>query len=179
MKAAPNMYWYDGGFAKTAATPWPETTGAGVNLNFGAVCQDPRAPQSSQQARCFAPEFAFTNYVEHNFWNNQASLNIRNEVVDDLRGQRTGTPAIYEEHMVGFDFWSGSTLTFRPELSYTRCYSKYTAANGKPVSCTNIAPGASIASDVLDGVNSTSGSLPTGLGKTQSLTLAADLIFHF
>ncbi len=179
MKAAPNMYWYDGGFAKTAATPWPETTGAGVNLNFGAVCQDPRAPQSSQQARCFAPEFAFTNYVEHNFWNNQASLNIRNEIVDDLRGQRTGTPALYEEHMVGFDFWSGSTITFRPELSYTKCYSKYTAANGKPVSCTNIAPGASIASDVLDGVNSTSGSLPTGLGKTQSLTLAADLIFHF
>ncbi len=179
MKAAPNMYWYDGGFAKTAATPWPETTGAGVNLNFGAVCQDPRAPQSAQQARCFAPEFAFTNYVEHNFWNNQASLNIRNEVVDDLRGQRTGTPALYEEHMVGFDFWSGSTVTFRPELSYTKCYSKYHTVSGKPVSCTNVAPGASIASDVLDGINSTSGSLPTGLGKTQSLTLAADIIFHF
>jgi len=181
MKDAPNMYWYDGGFAKTAATPWPETTGGGVNLNFGAVCQDPRAPQSTQQARCFAPEFAITNYVEHNFWNNEASLNIRNEIVDDLRGQRTGTPALYEEHMVGFDFWAGSTITFRPEVSYTKCYSKYTAANGKPVSCTNVAPGASIASDVLDGlaVPGTYGSLPTGLGKTQSLTLAADLIFHF
>jgi hypothetical protein len=26
--------------------------------------------------------------------------------VDDIKGQRTGTPAIYEEHMVGFDFWA-------------------------------------------------------------------------
>ena len=88
-----------------------------------------------------------TNYVEHNFWNNEASLNIRNEVVNDIKGQRSGTPTYYEEHMVGFDFWSGSTVTFRPELSYTRRYSKYKTIDGKPVSCTDVAPGASIASD--------------------------------
>jgi len=177
MKDVPNMYWYDGGFAKTAATPWPETTSGGVNLNFGAVCQDPRAPQTQQSARCYAPEWAITNYVEHNFWNNQASLNIRNEYVDDIKGQRTGTPARYEEHMVGFDFWSGSTVTFRPELSYTKCYSKYKTIDGKDVSCTDIAAGASVASDVLEGLGNPY--LPTGRGKTQSLTLAADVIFHF
>jgi len=177
MKAAPNMYWYNSGTPKTATTPWPEINGGGVNLNFGAVCQDPRLPASQQSARCFAPEFAITNYVEHNFWNNSASLNIRNEVVDDLRGQRTGTPAVYEEHMVGFDFWSGSTVTFRPELSYTKCYSKYKTLDGKDVSCTDVAPGASIASDTLEGIGSPY--LPTGRGKTQVLTLAADLIFHF
>jgi len=177
MKGAPNMYWYDSGTTKTAQTPWPETTGGGVNLNFGAVCQDPRAPAAAQSARCYAPEWAITNYVEHNFWNNQASLNIRNEYVDDIKGQRTGTPAKYEEHMVGFDFWSGSTVTFRPELSYTKCYSTYKSMDGRPVSCTDIAAGSSIASDVLEGIGSSY--LPTGRGKTQSLTLAADLIFHF
>lgn len=180
MKAVPNMYWYDNGIPKTAATPWPETNGGGVNLNFGAVCEDPKLAASQQSSRCFAPEWALTNYVEHNFWKNSASLNIRNEVVDDIKGQRTGTPAIYEEHMVGFNFWAGSTITFRPELSYTHCYSKYKTLDGREVSCTDVAPGSSIASDYLEwGANSINASLPTGRGKTQSLTFAADLIYHF
>jgi len=173
MKGVPNMYWYDGGFARTAATPWPETTGAGVNLNFGAVCQDPRAPQAAQSARCYAPEWAITNYVEHNFWNNQASLNIRNEVVNDIKGQRTGTPAYYEEHMVGFDFWAGSTITFRPEVSYTHAFPKY------GVTALNISPGASIANLINQTVNPGAAYNPLGLGKNQAVTLAADLIFHF
>ncbi len=179
MKDVPNMYWYDSGTPNSPSTPWPEVNGAGVNLNFGAVCQNPTASASTQSARCYAPEWAVTNYVEHNFWNNEASLNIRNEVVDDIKGQRTGTPAIYEEHMVGFDFWAGSTITFRPELSYMKCYTKYTTAYGKPVSCTDISAGESIASDVLTGLHGSSAALPTGLGKTQYLTLAADLIWHF
>jgi hypothetical protein len=179
MRDVPNMYWYNSGgkYANTAATPYPETNGAGVNLNFGAVCQDPRLAASQQSSRCYAPEWAITNYVEHNFWNNTASLNIRNEYVDDIKGQRTGTPAAYEEHMVGFDFWAGSTITFRPELSYTKCYSKYTTLDGKPVSCTDIAAGESMASDESQYLGN--GTLPTGRGKTESLTLAADLIWHF
>ncbi len=183
MKAAPNMYWYNSGgaFAKTAATPYPETNGAGVNLNFGAVCQDPRLPATQQSSRCYAPEWAITNYVEHNFWNNEASLNIRNEYVDDIKGQRTGTPAKYEEHMVGFNFWSGSTVTFRPELSYMHCYTKYQTAYGKPVSCTDISPGASIASDEATSINGVNpgAANPAGLGKSQYLTLSADIIWHF
>jgi hypothetical protein len=158
MKDTPNMYWYNGGYANTAAHPWPETNGAGVNLNFGAVCQDPRLPASQQSSRCYAPEWAITNYVEHNFWHNTASLNIRNEYVDDIKGQRTGTPARYEEHMVG-------------------CYSKYTTLDGKPVSCTDISAGSSMASDESHWLGN--GTIPTGRGKTQSLTLAADLIWHF
>lgn len=179
MKDTPNMYWYNAGYARTAKTPWPETTGSGSNLNFGAVCQDPRFAAAKQSATCYAPEWGVTNYLEHNFSNNMASLNIRNEVVDDIKGQRTGTPAIYEEHMVGFDFWSGSTITFRPEVSFTKCYSKYTTLDGKPVSCTNIAPGKSIASDTDEWISGPSAINPTGRGKTAAVTLAADLIWHF
>ena len=183
VKATPNMYWFNsaGTYAKTASTPYPETNGGGVNLNFGAVCQDPRAPAAQQSSRCYAPDFAIVNYLEHNFWKNEASLNIRNEFVDDIKGQRTGTPAKYEEHMVGLNFWSGSTVTFRPELSYMKCYSKYKTLDGKPLSCTNISPGTSVASDEATGLpgNGLANSIPTGLGKTQYLTLAADIIFHF
>jgi hypothetical protein len=179
MKDTPNMYWYNSGgaFGKTAATPYPETNGAGSALNFGAVCEDPRLSSSKQAGRCYAPDWAITNYLEHSFWHNSASLNIRNEIVDDIKGQRTGTPAIYEEHMVGFDFWAGSTITFRPELSYIKCYSKYTTADGKAVSCTDISAGSSIASDESQWLGN--GTIATGRGKTQSLTLAADLIWHF
>ncbi len=180
MREVPNMYWYNGGYARTPAHPWPETNGAGVNLNFGAVCQDPRLAVSQQSSNCFAPEWAITNYLEHNFWHNTASLNIRNEYVDDIKGQRTGTPAGYEEHMVGFDFWAGSTITFRPELSYTKCYSTYRTLDGRSVSCTDISAGSSIASDTQEWIaNSPGVTLAAGRGKTSSLTIAADLIWHF
>jgi hypothetical protein len=198
MKDVPNMYWFNavnqhtilsdpaqlGPYAPSARTPWPEVTyqrvldtnlypdaAPPVNLNFGAVCQDPRLPAAKQAARCYAPELAVTNYIEHNFAHNNASLNIRNEWVNDIAGQRTGTPAKYEEHMVGFDFWAGSTITFRPEVSYTHAFAKY------GVTALNISPGASIAN--LEGVSQGASPNPIGLGKTQAVTLAADLIWHF
>lgn len=176
VKAVPNMYWYNDidpatgiQYAPTSAHPWPQAQnyipgGGASTLNFGAVCADPRLAPSTQPARCYAPDWAIVNYVEHNFMHNEASLNIRNEFVDDIKGQRTGTPAKYEEHMIGFDFWTGSTITFRPELSYVHAYGRYGA---RPL---NIAPGASIA-------NIQNGKLQTG--KTQALILAADLIWHF
>lgn len=185
MRATPNAYWYNGTdpatgiqYANTAATPWPEATnyrpGSGAaTLNFGAVCANPLLPASAQPARCYAPEVAVTNYVEHNFWHNSASLNIRNELVNDIAGQRTGTPARYEEHMVGFDFWAGSTVTFRPEVSYTHAFGDCYAnpAGGKVcLRALDIAPGSAV-SNVENGLPQT--------GKTQAITLAADLIWHF
>jgi hypothetical protein len=180
MKDTPNMWWYNTGVPYNKVTsPWPETTtngrAGGVNLNFGAVCENPNSSYTGRRAAtCYAPEWAVTNYLEHNFWHNSASLNIRNEVVDDIKGQRSGTPGIFEEHMVGFNFWTGSTVTFRPEVSYTHSFSPY------GLRALDISPGASVAA--LQ--NAPAGQLPAatmrGLGaKTQSLTLAADIIWHF
>ena len=182
-KDTPNMYWFNGTnpttgiqYANTPSTPWPEATfyrpGQGaVNLNFGAVCKNPSLPASQQPARCYAPDTAITNYIEHSFWHGTASLNIRNEWVNDIVGQRTGTPAKYEEHMVGFDFWAGSTITFRPEVSYTHAYTKY------GLTALNIDPGAAVSN--LETVSQGGASNPLGLGKNQAITLAADLIWHF
>jgi hypothetical protein len=146
-----------------------------ATLNFGAVCEDPRNSfAGTRKAYCYAPEWAVTNYIEHNFWHDTASLNIRNEVVDDIKGQRTGTPAIYDEHMVGFDFWVGTTVTFRPELSYVHSSSPF------GLRALDIAPGSSVSAMQ----NAPSGQTPyqtmQSIGaKTQALVLAADLIWHF
>jgi hypothetical protein len=174
MKDTPNMYWYNTGVSPTSSTPWPEHTAANVTLNFGAVCKDPRLSASDQPAVCYAQEWAVTNYVEHNFWHNQASLNIRNEVVNDIKGQRTGTPGYYEEHMVGFDFWAGSTITFRPEVSYTHTFSPY------GLRALDISPGSSVAaiSNLSPGETSYQ-AMQILRAKTQAITLAADLIWHF
>ncbi len=174
MRDTPNMYWYNSGVAPTKSTPWPEHTAAGVTLNFGAVCKDPRLPASAQPAYCYAPEWAVTNYVEHDFWNHQASLNIRNEVVNDIKGQRTGTPGYFEEHMVGFDFWAGSTVTFRPEVSYTHTFSPY------GLRALDIGPGSSVAAITNLAPGETSYQAMEKIGaKTQAVTVAADIIWHF
>jgi len=183
MKDTPNMFaYYESsdltGAPQTASQPWPEVNSAGGNLNYGAVCVDPRTvPANQQPGRCYAPEWAITNYLEHNFAHNQASLNIRNEVVNDIRGQRTGTPGYYEEHMVGFNFWLGSSVTFRPELSYVHSYSKY------GLKALDINPGTAVANAVLANPSVNPAGGPTQvfpwIGKTQALVLAADVIWHF
>lgn len=191
MRDTPNMWWYNTGVPyNRASSPWPENVsnnrflypgGVGsapttpATLNFGAVCENPNSFfTGSHVSYCYAPEWAIANYVEHNFHNNTASLNIRNEIVDDIKGQRTGTPAMYEEHMAGFDFWVGSTLTFRPELSYTHSFSPY------GLRALDIQPGASAAALSNAPTNQASAATMKALGaKTQALTIAADLIWHF
>ena len=185
MKDTPNMWWINTGVPYNSVTsPWPENVthnrfvSSGVTpatLNFGAVCEDTRSTYTGpRHAYCYAPEWAITNYLEHNFWNNTASLNIRNEVVDDIKGQRTGTPAIYEEHMVGFNFWAGSTVTFRPELSYLHSFSPF------GLRALDIAPGAAVSAMQNAPMGQAPSQTMRGIGaKTQALVIAADIIWHF
>lgn len=80
----------------------------------GAFC-------SYGEQRCFAPEVAITNYVEKEF-NHHNYLSIRNEFVDDIKGQRTGFTTKYSEHLVSYGHWIGSTILFRPELRLEHSY---------------------------------------------------------
>ena len=191
MKDTPNMWWINTGVPYNAvSSPWPENVsnnkfvypgGSGSapstpsTLNFGAVCENPNTSFTGNRAAyCYAPEWAITNYVEHNFWKNTASLNMRSEIVDDIKGQRTGTPGIFEEHMVGFDFWAGSTVTFRPELSYTHAFSPY------GLRALDIQPGSSVSALQNAPANQLYAETMKALGaKTQALTIAADIIWHF
>jgi hypothetical protein len=98
--------------------------------NIGGNVPNPIPPENGAngaycnpgQLRCFAPDWAVVNYVEKDFNRHRDSLNIRNEYVDDIRGQRTGYKTRYTEHLIGIDHWIGSTVTMRPELRLEHAY---------------------------------------------------------
>jgi hypothetical protein len=91
---------------QTAITP--EIGGNGAFCSYG-------------ERSCFAPETAVVNYVEKEF-NAHNYLSIRNDFVDDIKGQRTGYTTMYSEHLIGYGHWIGSTLLFRPELRLEHSY---------------------------------------------------------
>lgn len=83
----------------------------------GAVCTSPGEPT------CYAPEWAVVNYVEKQF-SNKDYLTIRNEYVNDIKGQRTGFRTQYSEHLLGWGHWIGSTIMIRPELRFEHAYDR-------------------------------------------------------
>jgi hypothetical protein len=95
--------------AGNVANPVPTELGAN-----GAFC-------SAGEQRCFAPEAAIVNYLEYEK-NKHNYISIRNEFVDDLKGQRTGYKTKYSEHLISYGHWIGSTVLFRPEIRYEHSY---------------------------------------------------------
>jgi hypothetical protein len=93
-----------------------------TNAN-GAVCA------TTTQLTCFAPEWAIVNYLERQFGKHDY-LSIRNEYMDDIRGQRTGFKTKYSEHLVGWGHWIGTTILLRPELRFERSYTVPAYDNG-------------------------------------------------
>jgi hypothetical protein len=95
--------------AGNVTNPPPTETGAN-----GAFC-------SAGERTCFAPEFAVVNYLERKI-SSRKYLSIRNEFMDDIRGQRTGSKTRYSEHLVSYGYWIGSTVLFRPEVRFEHAY---------------------------------------------------------
>ncbi len=71
----------------------------------------------------YAPEVAVVNYTMFRLSPN-AYLSIRNEVFNDIKGQRTGTATPYTEHAIGITWWPDKLLTVRPELRYEHSYDR-------------------------------------------------------
>jgi Putative beta-barrel porin-2, OmpL-like. bbp2 len=95
--------------AGNVVNPIPPEIGAN-----GAYCRP-------GQLRCFAPEFATTNYLEYEM-DKKNYISFRNEFVNDVRGQRTGFQTKYSEHLLSFGHWIGSTVLFRPEIRIDHAY---------------------------------------------------------
>ena len=81
------------------------------------------------EVRCYAPDSSLLNYVERQFGNHD-TFSIRNEFVDDIRGQRTGFKTRYTEHLLSWNHWIGTSLLFRPEVRFERSYDVAAFDNG-------------------------------------------------
>jgi hypothetical protein len=75
------------------------------------------------QITCFAPEWSIVNYVEKEL-SKKDYLSIRDEVLDDIKGQRTGFKTRYSEHELMYGHWIGSTVVFRPGIRFERSYDR-------------------------------------------------------
>ncbi len=51
---------------------------------------------------------------------------IRNDVLVDLKGQRTGFKTIYTSHTIGLSHWLSNELILRPEIRYDHGWSHAT-----------------------------------------------------
>jgi len=85
-----------------------------TNAN-GAYCK------YASELTCFAPDWASVHYVTRQLGKKNAMI-LRNEYVDDAKGQRTGFKTRYSEHALSWNHWIGSTIVFRPELRYDVAY---------------------------------------------------------
>jgi Putative beta-barrel porin-2, OmpL-like. bbp2 len=83
----------------------------------GAFCNN------TTELTCYAPEWAILNYVEKEL-SPKNYISIRNEYVNDSKGQRTGTKTQYSEHLIGWGHWIGTTILLRPELRYDHSYDR-------------------------------------------------------
>lgn len=73
------------------------------------------------QVRCFAPAWATVNYLERQI-SPHDYISIRNDFLDDMKGQRTGYKTFYSEHSIAWGHWISDLITFRPELRLDHAY---------------------------------------------------------
>jgi len=85
-----------------------------TNAN-GAYCNRP------DELTCFAPDWATVTYVNRQL-GKRNFVSVRNEYLNDLKGQRTGFKTTYSEHAISWNHWIGSTVVFRPEVRYDHSY---------------------------------------------------------
>jgi Putative beta-barrel porin-2, OmpL-like. bbp2 len=105
--ATETYYEYQRGVPSVSGSITPET-----NTN-AAFC--------AGQERCFAGEWAAVNYLQKEF-SERNYVSLRTDLLNDLKGQRTGFRTLYSEHSLTWGHWIGSTILFRPELRFERAY---------------------------------------------------------
>jgi hypothetical protein len=69
----------------------------------------------------YAAEWATLNYTQFRL-GPSTYLSVRNELFDDMDGNRTGYACLYSEHSIGITWWPSKLITIRPEVRYDRAY---------------------------------------------------------
>jgi len=110
----------------------------------------------------YAPEWATLNYTMFRL-GPSTFFTVRNEIFDDIVGNRTGIATAYDEHSIGLTWWPDNLITIRPELRYDHSIQK--AAYDNP-------------SLVADPNHPGQISAATG-GRHSQFTASCDVVFHF
>ncbi len=127
-----NTQQYDGTWYHKFSKTWHTATEAYVMYqrdvpsvsNVGAIeLGSNGAACLPGQLRCFAPEWAFQNYVNkelsvHNF------LSFRSDFLNDKKGQRTSVATKYTENTLMLSHWIGSTVQMRPEVRFDHAWDR-------------------------------------------------------
>lgn len=95
----------------------PET---GAN---GAFC-------AAGQVACLAPEYAAMNYLNREV-NSKMFVGMRSGLLNDKKGQRTGTPGKYTENTLYATRTFGTTVMLRPELRFDHSWDRSGYDGGK------------------------------------------------
>jgi hypothetical protein len=69
----------------------------------------------------YAAEYATLNYVMYRIAP-AVFFTVRNELFNDLDGERTAFATLYTEHAIGLTWWPCKLITVRPELRYDRSW---------------------------------------------------------
>lgn len=97
-------------------------TGFGRNGPFGAYCRT--------GIRCSSQEYAALNYLNYEI-SPTDTIGLRNEIFNDLSGQRTGFKTIYSEHTIGYNHFFSPSIHVRPEVRYEHSYDTRAYNNGR------------------------------------------------
>jgi len=126
--ATETWYMYQKGTPTTnggLATPFTSASGTpfgyGVNGPYGAYCRT--------GTQCRSEEYAILNYTLYEI-DHRNFVGMRNEVVNDQNGQRTGFKTMYYEGTVGWNHYFSDDLYIRPELGYYHAFNARAFNNG-------------------------------------------------
>lgn len=108
-----SMYQRDVPAVAGLRSPAPITPERGTNPAF---CH-------AGQTRCLAPEYAATNYVQKELGAHDY-FSFRSALLNDKKGQRTGTATMYTENTLSWNHWVGSTIQLRPELRFDHSWAR-------------------------------------------------------
>ncbi|AFL86354.1 Protein of unknown function (DUF1597) [Terriglobus roseus DSM 18391] len=90
---------------------------------LGAMC----APG---QLRCFAPEYALVSYLNREI-SPSLTVGFRADLLNDKKGQRTGTATKYTETTLYMNRYFGSTFLVQTDLRFDHSWDKLGYNNGK------------------------------------------------
>ncbi len=133
-----NLQMYDGTWYHKIGKTWHTATEVYImyqrdvpSLN-GSIVPEKGTNGANCRAglqKCLAPEWAYTTYLNKQF-SAHDYISLRNDLLNDKKGQRTGYATKYSEGTISYNHWIGSTVQLRPEIRFDHAWDRRSYDNG-------------------------------------------------